>query len=140
MGHRAQKGISIMLFNTKPGAPIVWGIGNRAQSTYDEHPGILVGIEQNSMDDRERRGTVAKVILLRTRLDGTMYLAPAKILEQYVDDRFESVPELDRPLEEVVKSLLAQRRDFFTRGDGLEVGESEAAIEVASTVSDDLPL
>lgn len=132
-----------MLFNTKPGAPVLWGIGNRSAGTFDEHPGLLAGIEANGTDDRGRQGTVAKVILLRTTQDGRQYLAPARILETYVDDRTYNVPELDRPLEQVVKAMLAQRRDFFERGDGIEAGEPAAegeAIEVSATVSDDLPL
>ena len=128
-----------MLLNTNQGAPIFWGIGNIEKRTYDEHPGVIIRVQNDSYDSRGRFGTVVTCLIQRTRLDGDTYLSKETLLEDYVFDRDWKVDGLDDvALPQLVARLSSQRKDYVTRGAGIEVGESDPELAPA-TVSDDAP-
>lgn len=137
------------LLDITPGTPVYWGIGNRAARTFDNHPGILLRFGPG-IDDQGREGDVASMLILRPRLDGTKYLDAVKVLEQYVDPRFESVVGLDATedgealtLADVMRAYGQQKVDFFTNP--IEVGEPEAVpatskSKATSASTSDLPI
>lgn len=136
-----------MLLSTNPqqGDKIEWPIGNRAEGTFDRHPGILIRLG-HGIDDRDREGLVATVVLQRTRLDGTTYLSAQKILEQFIDDRYSTVVGLDATTDgevltvaDVMKALGDQRADFFVNGP-VDAGSPVTADETIAVGASDLPV
>lgn len=136
-----------MLLNFTPGQPISWGIGNRARGTYDSHPGRLVRIEHNSIDDQGREGTVAVCIVRRQTLTGDFYLSVVRVLEVWIDPRAYAIEELDNvPMTALLAQMADSRRELFTRGQGIEIGspvdDTAGSLQDAAsaTVSDDAPV
>jgi len=96
-----------MLSSFAPGARVLHLIGNRQTGQVDRHPARLVQVRPG-VDDRNRPGQVADLIVQRTTLAGETYLRAQSTLVSFLWDREEVVPDLDT---ESIPALLQKVQD-----------------------------